>query len=56
MDPNYLKNFFDNKEYSDIIMEDNDKNVVYLHSFIIRQHEYFNTWFNSTISDKSQKN
>lgn len=54
MDPNYLKKFFDNKEYSDLIMEDNDQNIVYLHSFIIRQHEYFNTWFNSSISDKTK--
>jgi len=54
MDPNYFKKFFNNKEYSDFIMEDDDHNILYLHSFIMRQNEYFDTWFKSPISNKSE--
>ena len=54
MDPEYFKKFFNNKEYSDFIIEDDDHNVLYLHTFIMRQNEYFDTLFKSPISDKTK--
>lgn len=53
MDPNYLKKFFNSKEYSDLILKDDNNNILHLHSFILRQYEYFDTWFKSSISDKT---
>jgi len=54
MDPSYLNKFFNNKEYSDLIIEDDDHNILFLHSFILRQYEYFDTWFKSSISNKTK--
>lgn len=55
MNRDFLKSQFNDPTYSDFKLIDDDNNVLYLHTFVMRQNKYFDTWFKSQLTPDKTK-